>query len=198
MSNTPYGTTSFAYGGDQVESSSFWSAISGVNRYVRVTQPNGGKHLFLYKQDCSSFLSETNSPFPSTSPLSNTLDNVDQYNRNSFYFSPLVYSHLSSAYLSGEDPAYLTSDDYKLARLRHWLIDPFTTFSYGPGSSLSLERAPSPDGTTMGQMVWFDHDGKPAGQPNYAGTNDQPSFVARVLPDGSSNLRVTRAGPMAR
>src|SRR5437879_3877799 len=34
MSSTPYGTTSFAYGGDQAESSSFWSAISGVNRYV--------------------------------------------------------------------------------------------------------------------------------------------------------------------
>src|SRR2546422_122454 len=50
-------------------------------------------------------------------------------------------------------------------------------------------RNGSPDGNVEGQKTWFDYAGKVA-QPNGTwgalGTNYNPLFIARVLPDGSS------------
>src|ERR1051326_1856126 len=112
---TPYGTTSFAYGGVNAHNGSFYTTGNVVNRYVVVTLPNGGSHLYLYRQDCSSILSASNWPTPSTTPLPNTLDTVDQQNRNSFHWGPLQYAHLTHA------PTALTADEYNIGRLRHWL-----------------------------------------------------------------------------
>src|SRR5436190_11831335 len=59
---------------------------------------------------------------------------------------------------------------------------------------LSMERLPSPDGSTEGQKTWYDHAGKasPDFQPDPL-PEDQvarhqllPLFVARVLPDGTT------------
>lgn len=183
---TPYGSTAFTVGG--VDSGSLYinSGSNSVNRFVETTLPNAGTDLYEYRLDCSAFLSATNSPVPSTSPLGNTLDNVDHQNRNSFHWSPL-----QSQALSTNNPLYLSSADYGLGRLRHFLIDPASTdasFTY------SLERAPSPDGTTTGQFTWYDHDGKTNGD-NYIGTNDMSSFVAIVLPDGTTRYAHTSHNP---
>jgi RHS repeat-associated protein len=175
---TPYGATGFAYGGVDVNTNSFESGGNVVNRYVTVTLPNGGKELYLFRQDCSGFMSSTNATVPDTSPLVSTLDNVDQNARNSFHWSPLQYANLST-----NDPNSLSSADYAIGQLRHWLIDPATTLA---SSTLSLERAPSPDGSTAGALTWYDYDGKDTNALNYLGTNALPSFIALVLPGGSS------------
>jgi len=91
---TPYGTTIFAFDGSDEYHPTFTGG-GGVNRSVQVTLPNGGQHLYLYRQDCSGFMSPTDTE-PSTNPFGNTLDNVDHYYRNSFHWGPLQYSLLST------------------------------------------------------------------------------------------------------
>src|SRR5262249_38144560 len=79
-------------------------------------------------------------------------------------------------------PANVVSNDFKLARQRHWLRT-----QVGPvGRTLSLERDPSPDGTQQGQLTWFDYEGKPSGTNWMEGTQFTPRIKAWKLPDGNS------------
>jgi RHS repeat-associated protein len=190
--NTAYGNTGFRYGGVDASNTDFNTGGNVVNRFVEVTLPTGGKHLFLYRQDCSGFLPANYSAVPNTLPLANTLDNQDQQNRNSFHWNPLQHDSLSAAYQETGDPNNLTAGDYAIGRLSHWLVDPS---SPDPSTSLSLRQEPSPDGTTPGQITWYDYNGKSAGLHNTIGTNDLPSLVALVLPDGTTRLhQYTRNG----
>jgi len=183
--NTPYGATAFRYGGVDADSDGYVNSGNFVNRFVEITLPTGGKHLYVFRLDCTAFMPQTYSPVPTTAPLPNTLDNVDQYYRNSFHWNPLQYAALSSAYLQSGDPNNLTSADYMLGALRHWLMDPNT---FKPVPVLSLERAPSPDGSTPGLLTWYDYDGKSAGN-NYIGGSALHSLEARVLPDGTTSFQ---------
>lgn len=174
---TPYGTTAFSFGG--VDSGSLYvsSGSNSVNRFAQAILPTGGADLYEYRMDCSAFVSSTNSSVPSTSPLANTMDNVDQQHRNSFHWTPLQTEALST-----NNPMFLSTTDYALGRLRHFLIDSNVA---DVSCTFSLERAPSPDKVTTGQFTWYDHSGKINGN-NNIGTNDMPSFVAFVLPDGTT------------
>jgi hypothetical protein len=80
--------------------------------------------------------------------------------------------------------SFLTADYFK-ARMRHWLVDP----SQVPDHTISMEREPSPnaDGSVEGQKTWYDYAGKTNNAYN-TGTQVQPLFVARVLPDGTSQF----------
>ena len=185
---TPYGTTAFRYGGVNADAVGFYDGGNQVNRFVEVTQPNGGKALYLYRQDCSNFMSPTNQPVPSTSPFANTLDNVDQAQRNSFQWSPLQYPGLSTNYQQSGDVANLTTNDYRLGGLRHWLADP-QTGNVGFVPSLGRSPSPGPDQSGVmipGQLTWLDYAGKTSGNNNSNGTSALPLFVARVIPDGST------------
>jgi hypothetical protein len=142
--------------------------------------PSGGKELYLFRGDCSAFLSSSNWPTPATSPLANTFDDSSQQYYNSFHWSPLQYAHLSTS-----DPSALTNSDYFIGRLRHWLGTP--PAGAPVSTALALERVPSPDGVTEGQVTRYDYDGKGAYY-EQAGTNGLPSFVALILPDGSTRF----------
>ena len=181
-----YGNTGFRYGGVDCNNSTFFTGGAGqVNRFIEVTLPTLGQHLYLYRQDCTNLMSRTYAAMPTTGSLANTLDNLDQWSRNSFHWGPLQHASLSTNYTQSGQPGNLTANDYNRAMLRHWLIDPY---SGNAGAALSLERTPSPDagGTIAGQLTWYDYAGKPAGSNNYAGSTELQSFIARVMPDGSS------------
>ena len=75
----------------------------------------------------------------------------------------------------------MTGSDYAKGHLYHWLQQPYGA---EPSVSPSLQRLPSPDGTEVGQIVWFDYYGKSAN--NRVGTNAFPKLVAKVLPDGNT------------
>jgi RHS repeat-associated protein len=182
---TAYGTNVFSYDGIDVEHTYFDSPGHSVNRSVQVTLPTGGKKLFIYRQDCSDFLSASNSPVPVTAPLANTFDFVDQSNRNSFYWDSLQYTHLTTSAISSFTPS-----DYATGRLRHWLT---SDANLGDATDcLSLERAPSQDGTNThpGLVTWYDYDAKSSmhNVNNSIGTNGLPSFVAIILPDGTTRF----------
>jgi RHS repeat-associated protein len=165
---TPYGTTSFS-----VTDYTTNSPPSG--RSVLVTQPDGSHQLYLY-QDNAAGISNTypSSVIPSTGSYGNTFDTTNLNLRDTFYWGPRQYTNLSTTVISN-----LTAADFLKARMRHWLTG---TNSY-VGNTLSMERDPSPatNGLVEGQKTWFDYAGKTNVQ--FEGTQAEPLYVARVLPD---------------
>jgi RHS repeat-associated protein len=175
---TPYGTNIFVF------TDSTDPTPNG--RSVLVTQPDGGHQLWLYRNSAPGVASSyATNLVPITAPLLNTFDNSQLNLRNTFYWGPRQYTHLSTTSLGS-----FGASDFKLARMKHWLI----ANNFGADEisyTLSLEREPSPDnaGGIEGQMTWYDYAGKTT--PQYEGTQSEPLFVARVLPDGSSSFTHT-------
>src|SRR6478736_764622 len=170
---TPYGPTAFEFGGVALYGDALFTPDDvEANRYVRITQPDGGHQLYVFQQDCSLFVTNSYLPLPVTSPLTNWFDNVDQSQANSFYWGPLQYAQLSTSAVDS-----MTRADHALARQRHWLLVQETADEPVPIAVLSNERLPSPDGTTPGQVSWYDYAGKTAA--NEIGDSAQPLFVAR-------------------
>jgi RHS repeat-associated protein len=190
--NTPYGNTAFIY--------TVNTNIGNLaNRSMEVVVPWGGKHLYLYR-DQSTYLNSTSSvpllpsaypsnSVPSTASLTNTFDNTWMDARNSFYWNPRTFVQLSQAFQSSGSFDALTTNDYKLARLSHWL-----QANGALTGTLSMQRGPSP-GVQDGQKTWYDYFGKsPTIETNgttdwySVGSNALPRFVAYVLPDGTSRF----------
>lgn len=175
---TPYGTNSFAI-------------TDGTNsaypngRSILVTRPDSSHELYLY-EDYAHGAASAYTP-PSTAPFQNTFNVSDLDSRNSYHWGPRQYAALSTATISS-----FTAADFLKARMRHWLLDS----SGSVGSTLSLERDPSPDsgGTIEGQKTWYDYAGKT--NLEYEGFQFSPLFVARTLPDGSASFVKTDRNPV--
>jgi RHS repeat-associated protein len=194
---TVYGTTTFRATTNALAPYNL-GGTNQVNRSMLVTLPTGDQELFMYR-DQSSQLNPTSSvnlipssyppgDVPSTSPLTNTFDNSSMDGRNSFHWDSKQYSGLSSAFRSSADFNQLTTNDYNLAQMRHWLRG--YTNAAVVTETLSMNRDASPDGTTEGQKYWYDYSGKVT---NWwtRGTNAQPLFTALVLSDSSSRFVYT-------
>ena len=107
---------------------------------------------------------------------------MKQY-RNSFHWNPEQYAQLSSAFLASENPNDLSAADYGFGHMRHWLRKAGGTRTLG--HSLDMERWPSPDGSTVGQTVWYDYEGKDlVAYPREEGTRPLPLCVAVVVAPG--------------
>ena len=181
---TPYGTTTFQF------------PISLSFRAIRITEPNGAHHLWVSGRQFNSELVPAeydDSEVPKTTnqgyfDFANTFNNNLLNTYNSLYWGPRQYVLLSTDVLSllnSNDPSFsneLTAGDYGAGRMRHWLKDSDGAWSL----TLSLEREPSPDGTTAGVKVWYDYEGKPDGYPEQQGTMRWPRCVA-VRSPGSGN-----------
>ena len=169
---TPYGTTLFAI-----------TDTTGTfpnGRSVLVTQPDGGHQLYVYQDNAPGVpYSYPTNQIPTTAPFVNTFDTNELNLRNTFYWGPLQYTNLSTTNIVA-----FTTTDFRLARMQHWLI------SYG--ETLSMERDPSPDngGSIEGQKIWYDYAGKQKylGSAAFQGSQVNPLFEARVLPDGTTSF----------
>lgn len=198
---TPHGTNSFAY---TVNTNSG----NVVSRSMLVAEPDGRTSLFLYRNQSSLLNDSTNLPLlpfaygtneiPSTAPLTNTFDNTWMDARNSFSWSPLCYSKLSSGFLQSHNFGNLTTNDYRMAHLKHWLYRAPTSSGI-VANTLSMERLPTPDGILDGTKIWYDYAAKQAevgtnllGQTitNYysTGSGNTPSFTAMILSDGTTHF----------
>jgi len=177
---TPYGTTSFKI-------TDFWPGVMAPNgRSVEITEPDGGKQLYLYTNSAPGVASSyATNQIPNTYPYTNTFETNSLDARNTFHWDKLQYANLSTNYLLSGDLSQLQSSDYLKARMKHWLLAASSRVS----GVLSLERQPSPDGSTEGEKIWYDYAGKTS--INYIGTQSAPLFVARVLPDGTSSYTRT-------
>jgi RHS repeat-associated protein len=182
---TPYGTNTFEYTFAAVGNTNNFGGHDLIDRSVRVMEPTGATSLYAYRYD-SPFM-PTNYPasdMPTNTPLGTLDDGTGATNnlsavsfRNSFYWGPRQYATLSTTNL-----ASLSTNDYLRARLRHWLQDTNELYLSGV---LSMERDPSPDGTTEGLKVFYDYPGKI--YRHRQGTNDLPAVVAWRLPGGETH-----------
>jgi RHS repeat-associated protein len=155
-----------------------------IDRSVTITEPNNSKQLYVFAlgwpAEPTSFPS---SEVPTNTPIG-TLDN-DFEARNSFHWGRLQYPLLSTNVAE-----YLTTNDFLIGRMRHWLGQT----DHGDGESvdtLSWERDFSPDGVTQGQKTWYDYPNKGGYGPGDKGDHILPVVTARVLPDGSAWYRYT-------
>lgn len=174
---TPYGTTSFTV------TDTSGTNVSPNGRSVLVTQPDGGHQLYLYQDYAPGVVSAypTNA-IPYTGALVSEFDNLNLQIRNSFHWGARQYAALSTTTM-----ASFTSNDFLKAAMNHWLM----TSNNSVGETISFEREPSTDsaGTIEGQKTWYDYAGKI--NSSYQGTQVQPLFVARVLPDGTTSFTRT-------
>jgi RHS repeat-associated protein len=180
---TPYGTNAFRFTG-------FTTSTNLDGRSVEITEPDGSKQLYVYRNGLtSSFPNAYTNQVPNTTnanfSLTNNFDNTAMYDRNSFHWGREQYEFLSTNYLNSGNISNLTSSDYTVSHLKHWLKD--TTGL--TGQTLSLERLPTP-GSGEGLMTWYDYEGKSPADTE-GPTHIMPLFVARVLPDGTTQFTRT-------
>ena len=177
---TPYGQTTFDF--PMTNSMTAYRAI-------KITEATGGEYLFVSgKQFDSTKVPASGTPPPTSAKgYSNTFNNGNLDYWNSFVWGPRQYGLLSSTVanlLANNDPSFvaqLTATDYRRARMRHWL----TRGGYF-GTTLALERDPSPDGTTDGRKTWYDHEGKSGTNNEVEGTMKLPRCVAVTLPNNAN------------
>jgi len=174
---TPYGSTTFQYDEGPVD---WWNTY----RRVRITEPNGGSQTYLFTTTSASLLDgspwmpyELPDGLVPDQPQGTTIDRWFQ-TLNSFHWNQRQNFDLPT------DLSQFTTNDFNKARMRHWLAT--CSDFYVPDFALSAEVAPSQsdDGSTLGQITFYDYVGKP--NPAVRGTQIQPSLVARRLPDGST------------
>lgn len=188
--NTPYGTTRFTYYDADLPGTND-STLDGditVNRSVTVVDPNSGTNLYAY-----CFNSQTGAGTPSqfdasVIPQSTPLGTLDTGTnevghdyaavcfRNSFHWDTR-----QTASLSTTDVGSMSTTDFAKARMQHWLGD---SNNVSQTSLLSVEQDPSPDGTTAGQLTFYDYYGKTL--KFLQGTNSQVAVVARRQPSGQT------------
>jgi YD repeat-containing protein len=187
---TPYGTTHFNLTDNGI-SYGFGNAGGDdnglIDRSALVVDPTGATNLYMYRYDTEMVMPSNSftTGVPTNSPLG-TLDtgtgpnagtNSAVWFRNSFYWGPMQYAHLSTVNMTN-----FTRNDYLLGRMQHWLQD---TNELDVTGYLSAERDPSPDGVNPGLLTFYDYQGKTF--TDQEGTSVLPSVRAYQLPDGSTH-----------
>lgn len=142
---TPYGTTNFV------------SGENGTNRWIKITDPLGGKERVEYRDNAPG-IAAADLVAPNAAGVTNAGPEV----ANTFYWDKKAMS--------------VAPGDYTKAKITHWLYNADGSVSGIVGS----EKQP------LENRVWLTY----AGQADYlhAGPSANPSQVARVLADGSTQL----------
>ena len=192
---TPYGTNQFFYYEIPITDTNRSGGHDRVNRAITAVDANGGTNIYLYRFDCSGTMSPdiAAGDRPGGTPLG-TLDfgtNSASASyaaisfRNSFHWDTR-----QSATLSSSSVTNLTAGDYLKAHWSHWLGDTNNTTVL---DQISMEREPSPDGTTEGQKTFYDYPGKTLSY--LQGTNSQIAIVARLQPSGNTEYTWSQYNP---
>ena len=193
--STPYGTTSFSY--YDLPDPSPIAPDCYIQRAIYIHEPAGAQQLNCYIHNNSNVAGTGTAPTisgqsfddgtsGSTGHSALTYRNTYHWGRRQFAaLSSTVQTDLSSGG-SGLSQAIsdLTAADFNKARMRHWLMASSDDLSIT--ESLSSERDPSPDaaGNIPGLRTWYNYAGKPSAE--LLGSSQQPSCVARLLPDSTS------------
>jgi RHS repeat-associated protein len=170
---TPYGTLGL---------STLLDPGTVFDRTVRITNSIGTQEFYgqinsYIGADWPDFAS---AQIPTNTPVG-TLDTdaAGRQERNTFYWNAQQFAPYVTT-----DGSTFTWSILKQARIRHWLAATDPTYTHW--DSLSAEQAPSPDGSTEGELTFYDYAGKPPGVDYERGTQVMPSVIARVMPDGST------------
>ena len=153
-----------------------------------MVDPNGGINIYAYCFN-SQIGAGTPSQFdssviPQSTPLGTLDTGTNEVGhdyaavcfRNSFHWDTR-----QSASLSTTNVGSMSATDFAKARMQHWLGDSNNVYQTG---LLSVEQDPSPDGTTPGQLTFYDYYGKTLKY--LQGTNSQVAVIARRQPSGQT------------
>ena len=195
---TPYGKTTFNYYDLPDTDPANTTPNCFIQRAIYIQEPTGAQQLYCYIHNTPNVLSTDNSPsapgqsFDNGIPNNNLTPHYPLTYRNTYHWGPRQFANLSSTvqvdlnYGSGLAQAItdLSAADFNRARTRHWLMNSSDQISIT--ESLSSEVDPTPDinGGYQGLRTWYNYSGKTS--PELTGTTPQPSCVARLLPDGTS------------
>ena len=182
---TSYGSTTFDYIGAELDLSEYGQEpVTNINRALTVTEATGAKHVYLFRANSEHFepycLPHSYPDAPCDIPLAIYspgihVMNTDMYEANSFYWGPRHFPLLSTS-----DVLSFTTNDYRMARMRKWLMsDPLANVT----GVINLERAASPDGTTEGPKVWYGYNFYQAWG---VGLSSRPNWIAYKLPNGET------------
>jgi len=125
--------------------------------------------------------------------ISNTLDAEEAHQRNTFHWGPKACEYLPSGFLTNLiegtlDIAALAATNYLHALQRHWLCKIGSDGVWELSNTLSLQRDPSPEGATQGQITWYDYAGKPSGTNWLVGSASLPQLEGWLLPEGQARF----------
>ena len=202
---TPYGRTTFADAAPLSQLPATLGEYYDPNRAITVTEPTGAKHFLVYWDNVFRY----NDLFPPNNfygQLPNVGDtsyeglcDINMVYRNTFYWGPRQYPFLTTT-----NPLALTAHDLRVARCRNWLHPSDLGGGRDRGGSacpasavsdtlnMECEPSPNPEAATpdFGQRTWYGYSGKRINYypgPHYEGTNRQPSYIARRLPNGDTH-----------
>jgi RHS repeat-associated protein len=192
---TPYGNTYFTHFAAPTNQagSSLPQGNSGghdrINKYISILDRDNSREFYMYRYD-SSFQTDSYPTNEIPAVPGNTFDNGTASSsgtaaglrfRNSFYWGKKQMTLVSTL-----NPTNFTTNDYLYGRMRHWLDKDPISGDAGTlvSDRISLERAPSLDGTNEGFKTWYDYYGKSS---NFrVGLNALIGTIATVLPDGTA------------
>ena len=157
---TPYGTSTFAFGDASTD------PTLGTTAWVEATDPYGDTARAEYNQTQSA----TGLPYSEPAPAGIPTFDAYLYGRNTFYWDKKAYQ---AAKLSGG------GFDYTKAKVFHFLHDIDTTVTSG-----TLESTKNP----LESRVWRFYQGQNSAGFLNDGMSQQPSIVARLMDDGSTQL----------
>lgn len=162
--NTPYGTTSYAYGQD----------VNTYQRWLTITDPLGFTERAEFNNAAPGIAS---TDAAATVPDSSKIKTFNGYNnfRNSFYWDKHA--------LPIAQPTPGGAIDYTKAHIRHWVHNWWNQNYAAP----FVESAKQP----LENRVWFNYPGQPTARTDSAGWSGsltEPSAAARVLDDGSTQV----------
>jgi RHS repeat-associated protein len=199
------------YGGSTTPAYVGWygrTAKNGVNKACTVTYPDGSHELYMYRYDSTNLVPSTY-PAAEIPPLGVSVidDGIDHdaadvddpdlidhllSTRNTFHWNRQQYALLSTT-----DIQNLSSNDFAVATMKHWLeTDTTETFypkapEFNVSGEASLVREASPDGVREGAKTWIHYDN----QSGWHVTGDDISSTAgTLLPDGSVRTITTGYG----
>lgn len=179
---TPYGTTGFT----TTEASDPSTSVSG--RSVLISEPDGSRQLYLYKDHAPGVVADYSYPnfatnVPDTGPFQNGFQSYNLDIRNTFHWGARQYAALSTTNITS-----FTTNDFRKARRRHWV---FAEIAVGP-ETLLLEGEPSPSATgdKEGQKTWLDFSYVPI---TFGGWTQPsplvlPANIAMMLPGGTNRF----------
>ena len=161
---TPYGTNTFTY---------YWETNWNG---LRVNEHGLRKHFYLrgdgptnlFPAFASDYASLTNYLSYLSTNITETFDNTNSHQRNSYYWGPRQYANLSQGVRDDLDDftfqiGDLSTNDFNKGRTRHWLMRDAGYMGVDAADYISdtvaMEREPSPnaDGSAEGLIIWYDH-----------------------------------------
>ncbi|MFN0068767.1 MAG: hypothetical protein ACKVYV_14160, partial [Limisphaerales bacterium] len=182
---TPYGTTTFTLFAVDEE-----DPPSVINpRYAKITHPDAAVEVYSFCDmlytGAFGYPGNGSDPAATNAPVVTGAyfeDDAPSY-FNSFYWNAKAAASLTTG-----DPADFVWADHVKARRRHWFSAAYSQPhpAYTPSRTLAFEQERSPDGSTPGQVTWYDYPGRDTNSVLAHGTQNLPSVVARRMPDGTS------------